>query len=73
MRLVKKEKIEVVGTVLAEHKGGLFTVQVADNYIVKAKCCGRMVLNKIRLVTGDQVTVEVSPFDLYRGRITYRL
>jgi translation initiation factor IF-1 len=69
------DKIEMSGTVLREHRGDLFEVECAAGSLrrtVLAKRSGRLVKFRIRLLPGDHVTVEVSPYDPTRGRITYR-
>jgi translation initiation factor IF-1 len=69
------EAITLVGTVVAESRGDLYEVEVqagAARRRVLAKRSGRLVVHRIKIVAGDTVTVEVSPYDLTRGRITYR-
>ncbi len=69
------DAIEMVGTVVATHRGDLYEVDCvlgALRRTVKARRSGRLVSRHIRLLVGDEVTVEVSPFDTTRGRIVYR-
>ena len=70
---MNRDKIEVEGKVIAEHRGDFFDVQLGNEAIVRARRSGRMNLNKIKIVLGDSVIVELSPYDLTKGRITYRL
>ena len=71
---VKEEGIEVSGTVLEKFPGGMFSVQLdAQKQTVLAHLSGRLRKNRIRILAGDKVTLELSPYDLTRGRITYRL
>lgn len=69
------DALEVPGVVVEALRGGTFTVDVAlggATRRVLAKLCGRMAKFRIRVLAGDCVTVEVSPYDLSRGRITER-
>ena len=70
---VKEEGIEVTGTVLEKFPGGMFSVQLEQKQVVLAHLSGRLRKNRIRILAGDKVTLELSPYDLTRGRITYRL
>jgi translation initiation factor IF-1 len=67
-----KQKIEMMGTVTEALKGTQFTVQLDNGHEVLAYPCGKMRKYYIRLLLGDRVKVEVSPYDLTRGRIVYR-
>jgi translation initiation factor IF-1 len=67
-----KEKIEVMGTVTEALKGTQFVVTLDNGHQVLAYPCGKMRKYYIRLLLGDRVKVELSPYDLSRGRITYR-
>jgi translation initiation factor IF-1 len=67
-----KEKVEMMGTVTAALKGTQFTVELDNGHEVLAYPCGKMRRYYIRLLLGDRVKVELSPYDLSRGRITYR-
>ena len=68
----KEEGIEVTGTVIEKFPGGMFSVQLEDKHIVLAHIAGKLRKNRIRILAGDKVTLELSPYDLTRGRITYR-
>ena len=71
---IKEEGIEVTGTVLEKHPGGMFSVELeSQKQVVLAHLSGRLRKNRIRILAGDKVTLELSPYDLTRGRITYRL
>ena len=60
------------GTVVAVHSGGLYRVQCDAGHEVLAQLSGRMRRFRIKIFPGDRVKVEVSPYDLTRGRIVYR-
>ncbi|MBE9501779.1 MAG: translation initiation factor IF-1 [Dehalococcoidia bacterium] len=68
----KKEAIEVEGTVLEPLPNTMFRVELANGHKVLAHISGRMRLHYIKILRGDRVLVELSPYDLTRGRITYR-
>ena len=69
----KEEGIEVSGTVLEKFPGGMFSVELEQRkQLVLAHLAGRLRKNRIRILPGDKVTLELSPYDLTRGRITYR-
>jgi len=71
--MVKKEEaIEVDGTVVAALANTRFRVQLESGHTVIAHVAGRMRKHFIRIVPGDKVRVELSPYDLTKGRITYR-
>ena len=67
-----KQKIEVMGTVTEALKGTRFKVRLDNGHDVLAYLCGKMRKYYIRILLGDRVKVEVSPYDLTRGRIVYR-
>jgi len=69
----KEEGIEVSGVVLEKFPGGVFSVELEGKQVVLAHLSGRLRKNRIRILAGDRVTLELSPYDLTRGRITYRL
>jgi translation initiation factor IF-1 len=69
----KKETIEVEGIVLECLPNATFRVQLANGHKVLAHISGKMRKNYIRILPADKVLVELSPYDLTRGRITYRL
>jgi translation initiation factor IF-1 len=68
----KKEAIEVEGTVVEPLPNAMFRVELADGHRVLAHISGKIRLHYIRILPGDKVLVELSPYDLSRGRITYR-
>lgn len=67
----KEEKIELEGKVVEVLKGSDYLVQLSNGFTVKAYVSGKMRVNMIRILPGDTVTVELSPYDLTRGRITW--
>ena len=67
-----KEAIEVEGTVTESLPNATFRVELANGHMVLAYVSGKIRLNFIRVLPGDRVLVELSPYDLTRGRITYR-
>ena len=69
----KKEAIEVEGTVLEPLPNAMFRVELSNGHQVLAHISGKIRLHYIRVLPGDKVIVELSPYDLGRGRITYRL
>ncbi|MBP1706584.1 MAG: bacterial translation initiation factor 1 (bIF-1) [Chloroflexi bacterium] len=69
----KKEAIEVEGTVVEALPNAMFWVELANGHRVLAHISGRMRMHYIRILPGDKVLIELSPYDLSRGRITYRL
>ena len=70
--MAKEEGIVVKGTVLEPLKNAMFRVELENGHKVLAHVSGKMRKYYIRILPGDQVTVELSPYDLSRGRITYR-
>jgi len=70
---VKEEKIEVEGEVVEALPSTMFRVQLDSGQDVLAKISGKMRKHYIRILPGDRVKVELSPYDLTRGRITFRL
>jgi translation initiation factor IF-1 len=69
----KEEPIEVEGVVLESLPNAMFRVKLdTNNAVVLAHISGKMRMHYIRILPGDKVTVELSPYDLTRGRITYR-
>jgi translation initiation factor IF-1 len=69
----KKEAIEVEGTVVEALPNAMFRVELANGHQVLAHISGRIRMHYIRILLGDKVLIELSPYDLTRGRITYRL
>ena len=70
--LAKEEAIEVEGTVVEPLPNAMFRVKLDNDHVVLAHISGKMRKYYIRILPGDRVTVELSPYDLTRGRITYR-
>ena len=68
----KGEAIEVTGTVLESLPNAMFRVELDNKHKVLAHISGNMRMHYIKILPGDKVTVELSPYDLSRGRITYR-
>jgi translation initiation factor IF-1 len=68
----KEDAIVLEGTVSEALKNAMFKVQLANGHQVLAHNSGKMRMNRIRVLPGDKVQVEISPYDLTRGRITYR-
>ena len=70
--MAKEEAIEVEGTVVEALPNAMFRVELANGHKVLAHVSGKIRMHFIRILPGDRVTVELSPYDLTRGRITYR-
>lgn len=68
----KKETIEVEGLVTEALPNGMFRVELPNNHKILAHVSGKIRMHFIRVLNGDKVLVELSPYDLSRGRITYR-
>ncbi len=68
----KKESIEVEGVVVEPLPNAMFRVELSNGHKVLAHISGKIRLHYIRILPGDRVLVELSPYDLSRGRITYR-
>lgn len=68
----KDDTIEVTGVVLESLPNAMFRVELENKHQVLAHVSGKMRKNFIRILTGDRVLVELSPYDLSRGRVTYR-
>ena len=71
-RMAKDDVIEMEGTVVETLPNTMFRVQLENGHIVIAHISGRMRKHYIRILTGDKVKVEMTPYDLTKGRITYR-
>ena len=71
--MAKKDVIEVEGKVTEPLPNAMFRVELDSGHEVLAHISGKLRLNFIRMLPGDRVRVELSPYDLTRGRITYRL
>jgi translation initiation factor IF-1 len=70
--MTKEDAIEVEGTVVEPLPNAMFRVELDNGHRVLAHVSGKMRMNFIRILPGDRVKVELSPYDLTRGRITYR-
>jgi translation initiation factor IF-1 len=70
--MAKEDHIEMEGTVLETLPNTMFRVELDNGHIVTAHISGRMRKHYIRILTGDRVTVQMTPYDLTKGRITYR-
>ena len=68
----KKETIEVEGTIVEPLPNAMFRVELSNKHMVLAHISGKIRLHYIKILPGDKVLVELSPYDLSRGRITYR-
>ena len=68
----KKDVIEVEGTVIDAMPNTIFKVKLANGHEITAHISGKLRMNYIRILPGDKVKVELSPYDLTRGRITWR-
>lgn len=70
--MAKEAQIEMEGTVVETLPNTTFRVEMSNGHIVTAHISGKMRKHYIRILTGDRVMVEITPYDLSRGRITYR-
>ena len=68
----KADVIEVEGVVVEKLPNAMFKVELENKHVVLAHISGKLRMNFIKILPGDRVTVELSPYDLSRGRITYR-
>jgi translation initiation factor IF-1 len=73
MQQQKEQHIEVEGTVSAVLAGTMFRVELENKHLVLATICGKMRKRFVRITTGDRVKMEMSPYDLNKARITWRL
>jgi len=71
--MAKADAIEVEGTVIEPLPNAMFRVELDNGHRVLAHISGRMRIHYIRILRGDRVKVELSPYDLTRGRITFRV
>ena len=72
LRVAKEEHIEMEGTITETLPNTLFRVKLDNGHVVTAHISGKMRKNYIRILTGDRVTVQLTPYDLTKGRITFR-
>jgi translation initiation factor IF-1 len=70
--MAKKEAIQVEGTVVEPLPNGMFRVDLPNGHRVLAHISGKIRMHYIKILSGDRVLIELSPYDLNRGRITYR-
>ena len=70
--MAKDDVIEVEGTVVEAMPNAMFQVELANGHRLLAHLSGKLRMNFIRILPGDKVTVEMSPYDLTKGRITWR-
>ena len=68
----KQDVIEVEGTILESLPNAMFQVTLENGHVILAHISGKIRMNFIKILPGDRVTVELTPYDLSRGRITYR-
>ena len=68
----KEDVIEIEGTVIDALPNAMFQVELANGHQILAHVSGKLRMNYIRIVPGEKVTVEMSPYDLSKGRITWR-
>ena len=71
-KLPKEENIEIEGVVVESLPNAMFRVELENGHKILAHISGKMRMHYIRILPGDKVTVDMSPYDLTRGRITYR-
>ena len=70
--MAKADNIELQGTVVEALPNATFKVELQNGHIISAHISGKLRMNYIRILPGDKVTVEMSPYDLTKGRITWR-
>ncbi|GJM05920.1 MAG: translation initiation factor IF-1 [marine bacterium B5-7] len=70
--MAKEDQIEMEGTVVETLPNTMFRVELENGHLITAHISGKMRKHYIRILTGDKVTVEMTPYDLSKGRITYR-
>lgn len=70
--MAKEDSIEMQGTILESLPNTMFRVELENGHVVIAHISGKMRKNYIRILTGDKVTVEMTPYDLSKGRIVFR-
>ena len=70
--MAKQTAIEIDGTVLESLGNAMFRVELENGHVITAHISGKMRMHFIKILPGDRVTVELSPYDLTRGRIVYR-
>ena len=70
--MAKQANIELDGTIIEALSNAMFRVELENGHVVLAHISGKMRMHYIRILTGDKVKLEMSPYDLTKGRITYR-
>lgn len=70
--MAKQDAIEVDGTIVEALPNAMFQVKLENGHVILAHISGKIRMNFIKILPGDRVTVELTPYDLNRGRITYR-
>ncbi len=70
--MAKEDNIEVQGTIIETLPNAMFKVELENNQVILAYVSGKMRMNFIKILPGDKVLMELSPYDLTKGRITYR-
>ncbi|MDR1941926.1 MAG: translation initiation factor IF-1 [Endomicrobium sp.] len=70
--MAKEEKIVIDGKILESLPNAMFKVEIDGGHVILAHICGKMRMHYIKILPGDKVKLELSPYDLTRGRITYR-
>ncbi len=70
--MAKEDQIEMEGTIVETLPNTMFRVELDNGHVITAHISGKMRKNYIRILTGDRVTVEMTPYDLSKGRITFR-
>ena len=70
--MAKQDVIELEGTILEVLPNAMFKVELENGHVILGHISGKMRMNYIKILPGDKVVVQVSPYDLSRGRITYR-
>ena len=70
--MAKEDIIEMEGTIIDNLPNAMFRVELDNGHVITAHISGKMRKHYIRILTGDKVTVEMTPYDLTKGRITYR-
>ena len=70
--MAKADNIELQGTVVEALPNATFKVELQNGHIISAHISGKLRMNYIRILPGDKVTIEMSPYDLTKGRITWR-
>ena len=70
--MAKEDQIEMEGTVIETLPNTMFRVELENGHVITAHISGKMRKHYIRILTGDKVTIEMTPYDLSKGRITFR-